>query len=230
MDDVKLDEDKKLTEEKIIETLNYLYEQVLSGIPKTKNCYELADEFLSRYNDPEKAAKIFIRYQVIKCTATGFLTSLGGIITLPITVPADLAVTWYIQLRMIAVIAAMNGFDPGDESVRALVYACVTGTSVTKILKEAGVKIADKAVLAVVKKIPGKALIAINKKVGFRLFTKFGTKGVINIGKCVPIVGGIVGGGLDLAETQVIASMAYKTFILQELDAEPDEQYVEATT
>jgi hypothetical protein len=29
-------------------------------------------------------------------------------------------------------------------------------------------------------------LIEINKKVGFRLFAKFGTKGVINLGRMIP--------------------------------------------
>jgi hypothetical protein len=34
----------------------------------------------------------------------------------------------------------------------------------------------------------------INQKVGFRLLTKFGSKGVINLGKMVPLTGGIIGG------------------------------------
>ena len=64
-----------------------------------------------------------------------------------------------------------------------------------------------------VKKIPGSVLTKINQKVGFRFLTKFGTKGLINIGKAVPIVGGVIGGGFDFAETKIIANRAYKMFI-----------------
>ena len=50
----------------------------------------------------------------------------------------------------------------------------------------------------------------INAKVGFRLITKFGSTGIINLGKLVPGVGAAIGGGLDLAETKVIGNRAYK--------------------
>lgn len=46
------------------------------------------------------------------------------------------------------------------------------------------------------------------------LLTKFGTKGLINIGKAIPIVGGVISGGFDFAETKIIADRAYKMFIL----------------
>ena len=64
--------------------------------------------------------------------------------------------------------------------------------------------------------IPGKALVKINQKVGFRFVTKFGEKGLINIGKMVPVVGALINGGLDYAETKVIANRAYKMFMLND--------------
>lgn len=56
----------------------------------------------------------------------------------------------------------------------------------------------------------------INKLVGFRFITKAGEKGVVNLTKCLPVVGGIVGGGFDIATTKIIANNAYKLFILNE--------------
>lgn len=49
------------------------------------------------------------------------------------------------------------------------------------------------------------------------MLTKFGEKGAINIGKAVPVVGGIVGGGFDFATTKIIANNAYKLFIKNQL-------------
>ena len=63
-----------------------------------------------------------------------------------------------------------------------------------------------------IKRIPGKVLTKINQKVGFRFITKFGTKGIINMGKLVPGVGAIIGGGLDFAETKAIGDRTYKCF------------------
>lgn len=55
-------------------------------------------------------------------------------------------------------------------------------------------------------------LLKINQKVGLRFVTKFGTKGVINVEKLIPGVGAVIGGGLDLVETKIIAKRSYKWF------------------
>ena len=64
-----------------------------------------------------------------------------------------------------------------------------------------------------VKKLPAKVLTKFNQKVVFRFIIKFGTKGLINLGKLVPVVGGVIGGTLDFAETKVIANRAIKWFV-----------------
>ena len=53
----------------------------------------------------------------------------------------------------------------------------------------------------------------INKAVGFRLVTKFGTKGLINLGKVVPVLGGVIGGGLDAFTTNIVGNQARNTFL-----------------
>ena len=52
--------------------------------------------------------------------------------------------------------------------------------------------------------MPMKVIYQINKKVGFRLVTKFGQKGIINLGKLVPIVGGVIGGTVDTVGTLTV--------------------------
>lgn len=65
-------------------------------------------------------------------------------------------------------------------------------------------------------------LTKINQRVGFRFITKFGSKGIVNLGKTLPGVGAIVGGGLDLVETKVIADRAYKWFMIGDFSVEGD--------
>ncbi len=52
----------------------------------------------------------------------------------------------------------------------------------------------------------------INQKIGFRFITKMGEKGIVNLGKMIPGVGAVINGGLDFAETKIIADRAYKMF------------------
>lgn len=76
-----------------------------------------------------------------------------------------------------------------------------------------GIQFGTKFTTAMVKKIPGSVLTKINQKVGFRFITKFGSKGIINLGKAIPLVGGVIGGGFDLVETKAIAKRSYHLFI-----------------
>ena len=137
----------------------------------------------------------------------------------------------YIQMRMIACLAYMGGYDTHNDQVQTLVYACLAGISIDQIIKQVGIKFGTKFTTAMVKKIPGTVLTKINQKVGFRFLTKFGEKGIINIAKLVPVVGGVIGGGFDLVETKVIANRAYKMFIkgdFSALDNKNDDKFIDA--
>ena len=205
--------DGKVDMDDVLLALNGVYDKSVDGIPKVSQTVEqMADEYLNKYPDPKKAAQKLINNAITKCSTSGFLTGLGGLITLPVTVPTDLATTWYVQLRMIAAVAHLAGLDVRTDEVRTLSYACLAGVSVSKLVKEAGIATGTKVTAALVKKIPGKAMTAINKKVGFRFITKAGEKGVVNVMKLVPFVGGVIGAGLDFAETKVIANRSIKQF------------------
>jgi hypothetical protein len=61
-------------------------------------------------------------------------------------------------------------------------------------------------------RISGEVLKRINRAVGFRLVTKAGTRGVVNLVKVVPLAGGLVA-ALDAAATKVIGSTAKQAFV-----------------
>ena len=87
------------------------------------------------------------------------------------------------------------------------------GATTGEVVKGAGIKLTAKLTEAAIKKLPGAVLKEINKKVGFRLATKFGEKGIINLGKMVPITGGVVGGTFDASSTYAIGKIARTIFI-----------------
>ncbi len=206
-----------LTQDQIMQILNKLYEGSVHGIDKVSPpIRSLSDSYTQKFPTIEKAAHSFIKYQVAKCTTSGFIAGLGGLITLPVAIPANISSVLYVQIRMISCLAYMGGYDVNSDQVQTLVYACLAGVSVDQVLKHVGIQIGNKVAVNMVKKIPGEVLTKINQKVGFRLLTKFGTKGFINLGKVVPVVGGVIGGGLDYVETKAIAHRAYKMFILED--------------
>ena len=143
---------------------------------------------------------------------SGVVTGFGGFITMPVAIPANVGSVIYVQMRMIACVAYMADYELDSDQTQTFISACLAGVAVNGLLKQAGIKIGVQFTHGLIKKIPGKVLTKINQKVGFRFITKFGTKGIVNLGKLLPGVGAIVGGGLDLVETKIIAERAYKWF------------------
>ena len=110
--------EKTISQAEMMQLLDKLYEQAVNGIGKVSPpLVELAQNYLEKNKDIETAAKKFIQYQVIKCTTSGFLSGLGGVITLPVTVPANVGSVLYVQMRMIACLAYMGGYDPKCDHV-----------------------------------------------------------------------------------------------------------------
>lgn len=202
-----------MKQEDMLQILDGIYDNVLNGLGKVSPSVEdFANDYLSKESNPNNAVKKMINNQIVKCTTSGFITGFGGLIVLPITIPANISSVLYVQMRMIACTAYMAGYDLKSDQVQTLVYACLAGVSVNEAIKQTGVKIGVKMATSAIKKIPGKTLTKINQKVGFRFITKFGEKGMINLGKLVPGVGAVIGGSLDYVETKAIAKRSYEWF------------------
>jgi len=200
--------------EEIMNTLDTLYDKVLQGMPpRREGAVAMAERYLKKNGSVDEAALDLITDHISKCTATGFVLGLGGLVTMPVTIPANIAGVLYFQLRMIAGVAYMGGYDVYSPQVRMLTYVCLAGISIQSMLKNTGVKIGTRLTKTVAAKLPAKLTATINRGVGYRLFTKFGSRGAVSVGKAVPIVGGIVSGSLDFVETRLIAERAYNMFI-----------------
>ena len=202
-----------MLEREMMNLLDVCYDKALQGVlPGEKSIEELAEDYLYKSSSKKKAIDDLIGYQTLLCGTNGFITGLGGLLVLPVAIPTNILSTIYIQLRMIAAIAYINGYDIYSDQVRTIAYACLTGSSTTKVLKNVGIKIGEKVVINAIKKIPVEVLVKINQQVGFRLVTKFGQKGLVNFGKMMPLVGGVVGGVFDTGMTLTIGNIAKKVF------------------
>jgi hypothetical protein len=185
----------------------------INGAGLFKGAVEVAEEHLATSpDDPERAIRRLIATHTRLAAASGFVTGLGGVATLPVAIPAALAGLYILSGRMAAGIAHLRGYDVDSEEVRSAVLVSLLGSSGTEVLKKAGIEIGRQSTAAGFARIPGRALIEINKRVGFRLVTKAGQRGVINLGKLVPLVGGPVGAAVDGIGCRTIAAYAVRLF------------------
>ncbi|WP_252183437.1 EcsC family protein [Rossellomorea vietnamensis] len=157
--------DHEITESKVGKLLDWAYEKSVNGIPGTDTAYELAENFMSKHDSIDKAINSLIRWQNTKSATSGFLSGLGGLITLPVAIPANIASVTYVQIRMIAAIAHMKGYDLKDDQVKSFVFVCLTGQAASDILKQTGIKVGTALTTQAIKKIPVEIIRSINKAV-----------------------------------------------------------------
>ena len=207
-------EDETKQGQKGLSILEGVYEKVITGVPPISEPLEqFAQEYIKQTNgDREKAVDKMISNQIGKLATTGFLTGLGGLITLPVTIPADITTGLYVQMRMIGAIAYMRGYDLKSDAVKTLVYTSLVGIKVMDLAKQVGIRASEKVAMNMLKKLPGKVIVKINQKVGFRFLTKFGQKGLINLVKIIPVVPGVINATWNSVETKAIAERAKKEF------------------
>lgn len=204
----------KIDSEAVLKLLSWAYDKAVEGgLPKTQSAIELAEEYMQKESTPQEQANALIRAQRLKSAATGFLTGVGGIATLPVAVPASLASAVYIQLRMIAAIAHIGGQDVQDDRVKALSFACLCGNAAKDIVKTSGVKLGAKLTEQMLAKLSGEAIKKVNVTVSVKLATKLGQTGAVALSKAVPFVGGITGAVIDGVSTNIVGNIASDTFV-----------------
>jgi hypothetical protein len=145
--------------------------------------------------------------------AQGFVTNLGGIVTLPITLPANIGASYLVQTHLAGAIAAVHGHDLDAEEVRSAVLLCLLGNAGAEILKRFGIKVSSKVTMTLIERIPIAVIRRINKRVGFMLIAKYGTKrSVVTLAKGIPLMGGLVGGSVDTTTTWAVGKYAHGAF------------------
>ena len=101
-----------------------------------------------------------------------------------------------------------------DDNTETLCYVCLTGSSAVGVVKSASIMIGNKFTASAIQKcITGEMIKTINKSVGFRIFTKYGTSIVINLIKMVPAIGGLAGSTFDGIMTNIVGNTDRNVFI-----------------
>lgn len=208
-------------ESKAIQVADWIIEKGVGGFGSLSGADALADEYLNdkSYKDDEERVWSLIKWETSKNVGSGFATGLGGLATLPFSLPVALGSSWLLQARLSAAVARIYGHNLKEDRVRTLILLSILGDAGLKEpLKVAGLKITELTLKKGVKALPTAVLRQVNQAVGMRLITKAGTSGIVNLTKLIPFVSGVVGGIIDGASCYAVGAAAEKIFSPKCLD------------
>lgn len=154
-----------------------------------------------------------IRESVLAAGGTGFVTGVGGFIALPLTLPTNVTGNVVINARMVGAIAYLLGHDLDDPHVQASILLTVAAADAPKVLAELGVEIGPGTTHEAIARLPVPVVREINRRAGFFLLAKYGGKRLaFQAIRGLPVVGGLVGGGIDAGVTRYVGALATRTF------------------
>ncbi len=171
----------------------------------------------SANSPPGSEAEIagMIRRTAAQAGTVGFAANMGGLLTLPLALPANLAGVSALQINLIQDIARARGYDLHSEQVRTLTVACMAGTAVLDVLKTAGVGVGMRLTRQAVLGLSGAVLARINQALATRLATMAGASGAVMLARVVPFVGGAISGTVDGLATAAVGAAAKRVFVRQ---------------
>lgn len=161
----------------------------------------------------QKAIKAIQRDHRQLAAVGGFATGLGGFFTMPVSLPANLLEFFILGTRMTAATAKVHGYDINQPEIRSAILLALVGADSDDVLKKAGLQVTGGRIVSLATdRLPAPALMVLNKAIGFRLLGRIGQGTFAKLGRAVPVVGGLIGGGVDVFMLGKIAEHAVKEF------------------
>ena len=164
--------------------------------------------------DVDRAIHEVIEINVRLAGLQGFVTNLGGLVTATVTIPANIAGVALLQIRMVAGIAHLRGYDLDDPRVRNAILACVMGEDAVKQAVRKKRIPARPLAIATAPTYDAELNRIMAAEVASELITKVaGKRLVTTVGRRVPVIGGLVGAGADGFSTWKIGRYADRELI-----------------
>lgn len=194
--------------------LRRILEVAIDGYQRFPGAEAVAQRYLAKHTEPQDALEAIIDQHVRLAGVQGFLTSIGGLITLPISLPTNLTGLAVVQTRMVASIASLRGYDLDDPRVRTAVITCLLGEDgVTDRLKKSSLPTSPLAMATAPVFDPELDRLVSAEVVGELIARIGGKRMAITVTRRVPLLGGAVGAGVDGWSTYKIGRYADKALL-----------------
>ena len=197
----------------LVRVIEKVLDAGIDGRGPLESAQEVADRALVASPDPEAAIDHIVRTHLGIGAAGGFVTGFGGLLTLPVALPANVAEFYLTATRMVAAIASIRGYDLTQEQIRAAVLLTIVGAEAEDLLRKAGLPApGGRMTRLAAERLPGPALMIVNKALAFRVVNRVLRTGLAHAGRIVPVIGGALGAGLDTYLLKRIADQARAEF------------------
>ena len=177
------------------------------ALPSAKSA---AGRHLQRHGGSvDEAIQSLIDFHIRLASAQGFVTNLGGVAALPVAIPANMAGVAIVQIRMIAAIAHLRGYDLTDNRVRtALVMCLMGGEEIARHIALGKLPTSPMAVATAPVFDPALDRVVAEKVVS-DLASRLGGKNMaLLFTKRIPLIGGGIGAMVDAVATHQIGQYA----------------------
>ncbi|WP_203225937.1 hypothetical protein [Calothrix sp. PCC 6303] len=102
----------------IQKTLEWIADAGINGLGVLPSAKQVAEDHLSKSATIDDAINSLIAWRTTYAAGTGFVTGLGGIATMPITIPAGLVASYALGANTSAAVAYLRGYDIRSQQVR----------------------------------------------------------------------------------------------------------------
>lgn len=194
--------------------LRHLVDFGIEGTARLPGARAAAGHQLERQGSVEAAIDTLIVMHTAYSGTQGFITNLGGLATLLIGAPANLASIAAIQSRMVGAIAHLRGYDLDDSRVRHAILMTLLGKTIVDDLVAAGDLPGTPLVVATAPGLDHDLEQLIAQRVVTAMLTAAGGKQLVSIvAKRVPVIGAGVGFATDSWNTIAIGRYAREQFV-----------------
>ncbi len=188
--------------------VHQIVERAISGAGPVKGAAAWGDQLLAnREGRTEAAIRDAVAITSSLAGAQGFVTGLGGVLATAVSLPANVLGLATLQVRLAATIAHIHGYDLADDRVRLAILVSLlserelgeqirSGKLPTNPLGLATAPVYDPALFVTVSEVLAGALMS---RVG-------GKRMALTVARRVPVLGGVVGAGVDAAGTWYVAN------------------------
>ena len=172
---------------------------------------------LADRGDREAAIDAVIAAHVGLASAQGFVTSVGGLITLPVGLPANIAGMAAVGARMVASVAHLRGYDLDDARVRSALTLMLLGEDEVRHLVANGKFPTSPLAVATAPVYDADLERAISERVMGGLAARLGGKhAAVVIVRRIPLIGGGVGAAVDGWVTYGLGAYAKREFVARQ--------------
>ena len=187
-----------------------MLDRAIDGIGPLRSAAASADSRLVDANgDVEDAVKALVRLHVGLAGVQGFVTNLGGVAALAVAMPANVVGVTLVQCHLVAGIAHLRGYDLEDARVRNAILACMLGEDEVRDLVRTSSFPSSPMGIATSPVHDPLLDELVSREVTTDLLARTaGRRAVTMVGRRVPLLGGVVGGGSDALMTWQIGQYA----------------------